>query len=220
MEPPRFSFSQPVDLPFFFYDKKKKKQNEEKNTHTHKRFFHGLVLGFSGDFSLRAFSPRRNDPPKKHTTFDTHQCRDNPPKFVYVHVFLSFPESKIFSVKIFRHFHQKAPICQFGAKLGVSKVQRRTICLHHRSSVVIAFKEGEVAQPQPTDLTTKWPQRAYTGFLEDSYKKWPQDRPETLQGKLGIEKIVRVSGVAPANQTKERSVHELFARAFRNKSSL
>ena len=28
------------------------------------------------------------------------------------------------------------------------------------------------------------------------------------------------SGVAPANQTKERSVHELFARAFRNKSSI
>ena len=29
-----------------------------------------------------------------------------------------------------------------------------------------------------------------------------------------------VSGVAPANQTKERSVHELFAGAFRNKSSM
>ena len=28
------------------------------------------------------------------------------------------------------------------------------------------------------------------------------------------------SGVAPANQTKERSVHELFAEAFRNKSSI
>ena len=27
------------------------------------------------------------------------------------------------------------------------------------------------------------------------------------------------SGVAPANQTKERSVHELFTGAFRNKSS-
>ena len=27
-------------------------------------------------------------------------------------------------------------------------------------------------------------------------------------------------GVAPANQTKERSVHELFAGAFRNKSSM
>ena len=29
-----------------------------------------------------------------------------------------------------------------------------------------------------------------------------------------------LSGVAPANQTKERSVHELFAGAFRNKSSM
>ena len=29
-----------------------------------------------------------------------------------------------------------------------------------------------------------------------------------------------MSGVAPANQTKERSVHELFAGAFRNKSSM
>ena len=29
-----------------------------------------------------------------------------------------------------------------------------------------------------------------------------------------------VSGVAPANQTKERSVHELFAGAFRNKISM
>ena len=28
------------------------------------------------------------------------------------------------------------------------------------------------------------------------------------------------SGVAPANQTKGRSVHELFAGAFRNKSSM
>ena len=28
------------------------------------------------------------------------------------------------------------------------------------------------------------------------------------------------SGVDPANQTKERSVHELFAGAFRNKSSM
>ena len=28
------------------------------------------------------------------------------------------------------------------------------------------------------------------------------------------------SGVAPANQTKERSAHELFAGAFRNKSSM
>ena len=30
----------------------------------------------------------------------------------------------------------------------------------------------------------------------------------------------RFSGVAPANQTKERSVHKLFAGAFRNKSSM
>ena len=29
-----------------------------------------------------------------------------------------------------------------------------------------------------------------------------------------------LSGVAPANQTKERSVHELFAGTFRNKSSI
>ena len=29
-----------------------------------------------------------------------------------------------------------------------------------------------------------------------------------------------LSGVAPANQTKKRSVHELFAGAFRNKSSM
>ena len=28
------------------------------------------------------------------------------------------------------------------------------------------------------------------------------------------------SGVAPANQTKERSAHELFTGAFRNKSSM
>ena len=28
------------------------------------------------------------------------------------------------------------------------------------------------------------------------------------------------SGVAPANQAKERSVHELFAGAFRNKCSM
>ena len=33
-------------------------------------------------------------------------------------------------------------------------------------------------------------------------------------------KGTKKSGVAPANQTKERSVHELFAGAFRNKSSM
>ena len=38
------------------------------------------------------------------------------------------------------------------------------------------------------------------------------------QGTMG-QKIL-ISGVAPANQTKERSVHELFAGAFRNKSSM
>ena len=32
--------------------------------------------------------------------------------------------------------------------------------------------------------------------------------------------IMLISGVAPANRTKERSVHELFAGAFRNKSSM
>ena len=32
--------------------------------------------------------------------------------------------------------------------------------------------------------------------------------------------LLPISGVAPANQTKERSVHELFAGAFRNKSSM
>ena len=32
--------------------------------------------------------------------------------------------------------------------------------------------------------------------------------------------FLNISGVAPANQTKERSVHELFAGAFRNKSSM
>ena len=41
---------------------------------------------------------------------------------------------------------------------------------------------------------------------------WPQ-RPGISQQDLN-------SGVAPANQTKERSVHELFAGAFRNKSSM
>ena len=30
----------------------------------------------------------------------------------------------------------------------------------------------------------------------------------------------QVSGVAPANQTKERPIHELFQGAFRNKSSM
>ena len=35
---------------------------------------------------------------------------------------------------------------------------------------------------------------------------------------LGV--FLLISGVAPANQTKERSVHELSAGAFRNKSSM
>ena len=37
---------------------------------------------------------------------------------------------------------------------------------------------------------------------------------------LGLGCLGFRSGVAPANQTKERSVHELFAGAFRNKSSI
>ena len=38
--------------------------------------------------------------------------------------------------------------------------------------------------------------------------------------KTWLRKEIRASGVAPANQIKERSVHELFAGAFRNKSSM
>ena len=37
---------------------------------------------------------------------------------------------------------------------------------------------------------------------------------------MGIASPLQSSEVAPANQTKERSVHELFAGAFRNKSSI
>ena len=38
--------------------------------------------------------------------------------------------------------------------------------------------------------------------------------------RISAENCYFVSGVAPANQTKERSVHELFAGAFRNKNSM
>ena len=47
----------------------------------------------------------------------------------------------------------------------------------------------------------------------------PGQPPESLENRsLALEQPQ--SGVAPANQTKERSVHELFAEAFRNKSSM
>ena len=42
-----------------------------------------------------------------------------------------------------------------------------------------------------------------------------------MTGRLGHRTMEMIgSGVAPANQTKERPVHELFAGAFRNKSSI
>ena len=51
-----------------------------------------------------------------------------------------------------------------------------------------------------------------------SSKDDPKDptAPETHSDKAKYSE----SGVAPANQTKERSVHELFTGAFRNKSSM
>ena len=41
-----------------------------------------------------------------------------------------------------------------------------------------------------------------------------------IRNDLEMCRALSVSGVAPANQTKERPVHELFAGAFRNKSSI
>ena len=43
---------------------------------------------------------------------------------------------------------------------------------------------------------------------------------DQVAGELQTGRIWLQSGVAPAKQTKERSVHELFAGAFRNKSSM
>ena len=43
---------------------------------------------------------------------------------------------------------------------------------------------------------------------------------ESLKSLNSLESLENGRGVAPANQTKERSVHELFAGAFRNKSSM
>ena len=58
-------------------------------------------------------------------------------------------------------------------------------------------------------------------FLFPSHPHPPPPR-QTLPGRPTPENLISVhfSGVAPANQTKERSVHELFAGAFRNKSSI
>ena len=48
--------------------------------------------------------------------------------------------------------------------------------------------------------------------LEGEWKERETEIVEILSSVL--------SGVAPANQTKERSVHELLSGAFRNKSSI
>ena len=48
---------------------------------------------------------------------------------------------------------------------------------------------------------------------QEMAENWGESKGCLIKGCLN-------SGVAPANQTKERSVHELFAGAFRNKSSM
>ena len=57
-----------------------------------------------------------------------------------------------------------------------------------------------------------------------SSSAWPRIRLDIAESRKTGPKIAKleflVSGVAPANQTKERSVHELFTGAFRNKSSM
>ena len=52
-----------------------------------------------------------------------------------------------------------------------------------------------------------------------SFPDFPGGQPLSL-GSLTPSLDSQKSGVAPANQTKERSVHELFTGAFRNKSSM
>ena len=61
------------------------------------------------------------------------------------------------------------------------------------------------------------------------HKMQKKNPPKKSAGKSGSRKqkirprglsLQILSGVAPANQTKERSVHELFAGTFRNKSSI
>ena len=47
----------------------------------------------------------------------------------------------------------------------------------------------------------------------------PPDQRMTMNGESVLSNRA-LSGVAPANQTKERSVHELFTGAFRKKSSM
>ena len=46
------------------------------------------------------------------------------------------------------------------------------------------------------------------------------DLEKLYAGKLWVDFLYPIIRSGPANQTKERSVHELFAGAFRNKSSM
>ena len=56
-------------------------ESEETNRKTHKQMFHGIVLGFSGDFVFVHFSPVRNDPQKKtHTFLGTHPVPGQSPQ--------------------------------------------------------------------------------------------------------------------------------------------
>ena len=60
--------------------------------------------------------------------------------------------------------------------------------------------------------------QAFRGLL--SAPNYKSQIASDLKSRSPNRKNFPQSGVAPANQTKERSVHELFAGAFRNKSSM
>ena len=58
------------------------------------------------------------------------------------------------------------------------------------------------------------------GFPRNADRKCPRESQVSKSDPCRKMDMVNLSGVTPANQTKERSVHEVFTGAFRNKSSM
>ena len=61
---------------------------ENQRRKKHVKVFHGIVLGFSGDFVLCVFLPHKDPPKQINTCLPPTQSRDNPQNFLCLCVFL------------------------------------------------------------------------------------------------------------------------------------
>ena len=125
-------------------------------------------------------------------------------------------------------------LLSFQVPLGILCICTYTATLQHPALIAVYFEEGSTTRERRTDcrqaLMVVW--LRVKDAEEDSEKQtsWERGQPNVpvlvpvwISNYLSFWRVcphLLVSGVAPANQTKERSVHELFAGAFRSKSSM